>query len=86
MENYAGCYGSNQFDRHFESMLDAHLDSIEDNQPFSHDNYEKHQICDCCGRDFEVTEYEEDTIYMEASDEHWVYCMYCDEETLLEFS
>lgn len=86
MENYAGCYGSNQFDRHFESMLDAHLNSIEDDQPFDYENYEKHQTCQCCGNKFEVKEYEEDTIYIESVEEHWVYCTSCDEATQLEFS
>ncbi len=86
MDNYAGCYGSNQFDRHFSDMLDAHLDRIEDDQPFDYDNYERHQTCDCCKQKFDVTDYGVEEIYMEAADEHWIYCMYCDEETILEFS
>ena len=45
----AGCYGNNHFDKHFERLLDAHLDRIEDNQPFYYDNYEMHQTCSCCG-------------------------------------
>lgn len=84
MENYAGCYGSNQFDRHFESMLDAQLDRLEDEKPFDYDDYEAEQHCSHCGSRFEISEYEEQDIYIESVNEHWVYCMHCDEDTQLK--